>query len=116
VYVAARPSATATTLLRRRARLSLGPGEAVTAGAVSADGRTIVVRTYGRAYVWQRRAGESIAGALRRRPCSPRAGLFAEGQGEALALTARGGAFYTVPEGPRPALRRYAPAGRVTAR
>jgi hypothetical protein len=116
VYVAARPSAGATTLLRRRARLSLGAGEAVTAGDVSADGRTIVLRTYGRAYVWRRRAGESIAAALARRPCSPRVDLFAEGQGEALALSAHGGAFYTVPEGRDPAIRRYAPARRVPAR
>jgi hypothetical protein len=111
VYVAARPSSSATTVMRRRARLSLGPGEAVTAGDVSADGRTVVLRTYDRAFVWRRRAGEPIAAALRRRPCSARADLFAEGQGEALALSADGGAFYTVPEGRRPALRRYAPAG-----
>jgi hypothetical protein len=109
VYVAGRPSTSATTVMRRRARLALGPGEAVTAGDVSADGRTIVLRSYGRAFVWRRRAGESIAAALRRRPCAARADLLAEGQGEALALSARGGAFYTVPEGPRPALRRYAP-------
>ena len=116
VYVAARPSASAVAVLRRRARLSLGAGEAVTAGDVSADGRTIALRSYGRAYVWRRRAGETIAQALRRRPCSPRADLFAEGQGEALALSARGGAFYTVPEGPDPAIRRYAAIGREGAR
>jgi len=116
VYVAQRPSATATTTLHRRATLSLGVGEAVTAGDVSADGRTIALRSYGRAFVWRRRPGESIAAALRRRPCSPPVGLFAEGQGEALALTAHGGAFYTVPEGEDPAIRRYTPAGRAAAR
>jgi hypothetical protein len=112
VYVATRPAEATTTLLRRRARLSLGVGEAVTAGDVSADGRTVVLRTYDRAFAWRRRAGESIAAALRRRPCSARADLFAEGQGESLALTAHGGAFYTVPEGSSPAIRRYAPPGR----
>ena len=79
----------------------------MTAGDVSADGRTIVLRTYDSAYAWRRRAGESVAGALRRRPCTIKAGLLAEGQGEALALTRDGRAFYTVPEGAEPALRRY---------
>jgi len=32
-----------------------------------------------------------------------------EGQGESLALTRRGGAFYTVPEGLNATIRRYAP-------
>ncbi|MEA2150981.1 MAG: hypothetical protein QOD69_2811 [Solirubrobacteraceae bacterium] len=109
VYSATQPSASGPTLLRRRGGLSLGAGGAVTAGDVSADGRTIALRTYDRAYVWTRRAGESIAGALRRRACSPGVSLFVEGQGEALALTAHGRSFYTVPEGTRPAIRRYAP-------
>jgi hypothetical protein len=113
VYVAARPVAGATTLLRRRGRLSLGLGQAVTAGDVSSDGRTIALRTYDRALVWTRRAREPLAAALRRRPCVARAHLLAEGQGEALALTGDGRAFYTVPEGSRPVIRRYAPAGRV---
>ena len=110
VYSAASPAAGSTTLLRRRGRLSLG---AVTAGDVAADGRTIALRTYDRAFVWSRRAGESIAEALRRRPCSPSNDLFAEGQGETLALGGSGRAFYTVPEGARPAIRRYAPAAPV---
>jgi hypothetical protein len=112
VYVAERPSAGAVpTTLRRSGRLSLGGGEAVTAGDVSGDGRTIVLRTYDRAFVWIRRDGEGVADALRRRPCVARADLLVEGQGEALALSRAGHAFYTVPEGPRPAIRRYAPAG-----
>jgi hypothetical protein len=113
VYVAARAAAGATTVLRRRGRLSLGFGEAVTAGDVSADGRTIVLRTYDRAFVWTRRGREPLATALRRRPCTAREHLLVEGQGEALALTRDGGAFYTVPEGPRPAIRRHAPARHV---
>jgi hypothetical protein len=109
VYVSARPSATGTRTLRRVAQLELGGGEAVTAGDVSADGRTIALRSFFRASAWKRRRGESIAGALRRRPCVARADLFDEGQGEALALTRNGGAFYTVPEGGQPPIRRYAP-------
>lgn len=107
VYVARRPSARRTTTLRRAGTIGLGVGEAVTAGDVSADGRTIALRTYDRAYIWRRRAGETIARALRRRPCRADANLLDEGQGEALALTRDGRGFVTVPEGTRPALRRY---------
>jgi hypothetical protein len=93
--------------LGRRATLKLGIGQLVTAGDVSGDGRTIVLRTYDRAFVFTRRRGESLARALRRAPCVAGANLIAEGQGEALALTRDGRAFYTVPEGTRPLLRRY---------
>lgn len=116
VYVADDPAGNATTTMRRAGRVSLGIGEAVTAGAVSVDGRTIVLRTYDRAFVWPRRRGESLASALRRPPCAVRADLLAEGQGEALALSRDGREFYTVAEGRRPALRRYAPAGNRAAR
>ncbi|MEY2441539.1 MAG: hypothetical protein QOJ46_965, partial [bacterium] len=109
IYVASRPSPGGATTMRRRGRLRLGAGEEVTAGDVSADGRTIVLRTYTSAFAWTRRPGESVAAALRRRPCTVGARLLAEGQGESLALVADGRAFYTVPEGTRPALRRYAP-------
>ena len=107
IYVARRPSSRAVTTLRRTGTLKLDDGEAVTAGSVSADGRTIVLRTYDRAFAWRRRPGETVDAALRRRPCVIDVSLLAEGQGEALALTADGRAFYTVPEGPEPALRRY---------
>jgi hypothetical protein len=117
VYVA-RPLAlaAAATVLRRRGGLSLGAGEAITGAGISADGRTIVLRTYDRARVWTRRSGEPLASALRRHPCAARADLLAEGQGEAIALAGDGRGFYTVPEGRRPAVRRYGPAGRVATR
>jgi hypothetical protein len=91
--------------LRHAATLELGLGQAITAGDVSAN--TIVLRSYDRAYVWTRRRGESIARALKRKPCIAGANLAAEGQGEALALSRDGRAFWTAPEGPRPPLRRY---------
>ncbi len=109
VYVAARPRSGATTQLRRTGGLALGGGEAVTAGDVSADGRTIALRSYFRAFAWARRGDESITKALRRRPCAVDADLLDEGQGEALALTRDGKAFYTVPEGAKPPIRRYSP-------
>jgi hypothetical protein len=93
--------------LRRAGSLSLGLGEAVT-GADSA-GRTVVVRTYDRAYVWTRRRGESVAHALRREPCRAGASLLDEGQGESIALARDGRSFWTLPEGANPALRHYQP-------
>ena len=94
--------------LRRGPRVAVAAGEAVTAGDVSGDGRTIVLRTYDRALVWTRRRGESVAEALGRQPCAAAtAGLSEEGQGETLALAADGRSFFTVPEGSRPLLRRY---------
>jgi hypothetical protein len=109
VYVADHPSPGAPVTMRRRARLDLGVGDAVTGGDVSADGSTIALRTYDGVFIWKRRDGETVAAALRRRPCGARTSLPGEGQGEALALSRGGGAFYTVPEGKRPAIRRYAP-------
>jgi len=114
IYVARRPSSRQVTTLRRAGAVKLDEGEAVTAGDVSADGRTIMLRTYDRVFAWRRRAGETVAEALRRRPCLPDASLLGEGQGETLALTRDGRAFYTVPEGPRPALRRYESSAGVS--
>lgn len=107
IYVARRPSSRRVTTMRRAGTVKLDEGEAVTAGDVSADGRTIVLRTYDRAFAWRRRAGETVAAALRRRPCVADADLLREGQGETLALTPNGRAFYTIPEGPTPPVRRY---------
>jgi len=109
VYVAGRPRAGATTMLRRIGDLTLDAAEPVTAGDVSGDGRTIVIRTYDRVFAWSRRGGESLVAALRRRACAAQADLLVEGQSEAVALTADGRAFYTVPEGGEPPIRRWAP-------
>jgi hypothetical protein len=94
--------------LKHATTLNLGIGAALTGGDVSADGRTIVLRSYTRAYVWTRRDGESLATALKRDPaCTVHADLLDEGQGEALALSRDGRQFWTIPEGANPRLRRY---------
>jgi hypothetical protein len=41
-----------------------------------------------------------------------RADLLVEGQSETVALTTDGRAFYTVPEGVKPPIRRWAPVGQ----
>jgi hypothetical protein len=100
-------TAKASGTLRKVAELPLGLGQAVTAGDVSADGTTIALRSYGSAWVWEKAEGESFAAAFEREPCVVKAELIGEGQGETLALSPDGRAFYTVPEGPNPPLRRY---------
>jgi hypothetical protein len=97
----------AQATLRARGTLRFGFGGLATAGDVSADGRTVVVRTYSGFSVWTRRPGVSLAATLRRTPCSGRVSLVPEGQGEAVALTRSGRSFFTVPEGASPTLRRY---------
>src|SRR6201999_1774668 len=72
--------------LRKRATLSFGIGQPLTAGDVSGDGRTIVLRSYDRAWVFTRRPKESLVAALERDPCTAGADLLDEGQGESLAL------------------------------
>ncbi len=109
VYVADRPTGGAVSTLRMSGRLSLGLAELVTAADVSADGRTLALRTYTTLLVWSRRRGESVAAALRRRPCASDVDFEGEGQGEALALSGSGRSAYTVPEGTRPAIRAYMP-------
>ena len=94
--------------LRLAARLDLGLGSLATGGDVSADGRVIAIRTYGSVFVWRRAPGTSLAAALRGKPCASPTPLR-EGQGEALALTRDGRAFFTVPEGLHAAIRRYVP-------
>jgi hypothetical protein len=108
VYVARKPSATATTTLRRADTLELGLGGAAVAGSVSGDGRIVAVRTYGTVFAWSRRTGRSLTATLRGRPCVAPVSLGAEGQGESLALARRGRTFFTVPEGTGAAIRRYA--------
>jgi len=105
VYVA---HSSSSTTLRHAGQLDLGPGGLATGGDVSADGRVIAIRTYGSVFAWRRARGASLARALRGRPCVSPTPLR-EGQGEALALTRDGRAFYTVPEGLHAAIRRYTP-------
>ncbi|WP_121247524.1 hypothetical protein [Solirubrobacter pauli] len=101
-------TATRAGTLKKAATVELGIGQAVTAGDVSADGRTIVLRTYDSAYVWRKTRAQSLAAALEREPdCTAAADLLGEGQGETLALSRDGRAFYTLPEGAKPVLRRY---------
>lgn len=112
VYVATAASPAVATTLRLAARLTLGAGGLATGGDVSADGSVIAIRTYDSLFAWRRQRGMTLAAALRASPCTSPTSLGAEGHSEALALTGDGRAFFTVPEGSRPSIRRYAPAPR----
>lgn len=82
-------------VLARVATLDLGVGQLVTAGDISPAGDAIALRTYGKVFVWERRDGESVAGAFGRAPCE--APAPAEGQGEAIAFIGPG--YVTISEG-----------------
>jgi hypothetical protein len=109
VYATQAPAreAPGEAVLRHAGALRLGLGGLATAGDVSADGRTIAIRTYTALYAWTRKPGASLAAALARKPCVGSAQLGLEGQGESLALSRDGRSFFTVPEGAGAALRRY---------
>lgn len=96
----------------RTLRLRRGPEvglNLVTAGDVSGDGATVVLRSYDVLGVWTRRGDESLLRTLARDGCAAPVDLDLEGQGEAVALLDDGRAALTVPEGKRPPIRRYAP-------
>ena len=94
-------------VLRHTGDLRLGFAGLATAGDVSADGRTIAIRTYTALYAWTRKPGASLAATLARKPCVGSVQLGLEGQGESLALRRDGRSFFTVPEGAGASLRRY---------
>jgi hypothetical protein len=77
--------------------IELGVGQLVTGGDISAEGDTIVLRTYTGVFVWARAPGESLAAALLRAPCS--APAAPEPQGEAIGLSPAGDAYVTASEG-----------------
>jgi hypothetical protein len=115
VYVGQAPArgAPAEATLRHVGDLRLGYGGLATAGDVSADGRTVALRTYTTLSAWTRKPGASLAQTLARKPCVGSAQLIREGQGESLALARDGRSFITVPEGVGATLRRYTAAKKA---
>lgn len=78
-----------------------------TGGAISADGRWILARTYAWIHAWHRPAGTSFASAFASAPC-----VFAnvQGQAEAIAVAADGSGLWAVSEGAGAVVRK-APIG-----
>ncbi len=101
-------AAGARVALHAEGRFEVAPdaprfGRLATAADISADGRWILVRTYQRGGLWERRDGELLAETLRRPPCPvPMPGWPEERQGEAVALAPDGQAYWTLSEGDHP--------------
>lgn len=77
----------------------------VTAADISHNGQFILVRTYLRAYLWQRTDGETVEASFKRNPCP--VPLALERQGEAIAFRADSQGYYTTSEGARPLLQYF---------
>lgn len=100
-----------TVALKDAGGLDFGLGGLATGGSITPSGSLAAIRTYTGVSLWPRRPGEALAAALARAPCEAKVNLAGEGQGESLALTASGRAFFTIAEGADPPLRRYRAAG-----
>ncbi len=101
--------AAAMPTLERVGTFRAGPG--IVASATGADmtpgGDAIAVRTYASVRLFARPEGTSVVDALAAEPC--RGPVPVEAQGEAVALTPAGDAYFTLPEGATPTLSRWAP-------
>jgi hypothetical protein len=69
----------------------------ITAGDISPDGASVLLRTYGSAWLWRRAAGASLADAFATEPCP--VPLADEPSGEAIAWQADGAGYRSVSEG-----------------
>jgi hypothetical protein len=96
-----------TTVLTRVGTLNLPSGlaNAVTAAAISLDGKAIAVRSYGSVRLWSRSDDQDVATALGAAEC--RGPVPVEAQGEAVTFRPDGLAYYTVSEGGRADLHRF---------
>jgi hypothetical protein len=99
IYFAAALHAPVTTLSGGE-RLDLKAagisGLYATAGDVSSDGRWVLVRGYGSAYLWQRDPARPLHEAFAGRAC--RVPLVDEPQGESIAFAADGSGYFTLSE------------------
>ncbi len=69
----------------------------ITAGDISGDGRSILIKSYGNVFYWKRQLGETMMQCLKR---SPKILPYKpEPQGEATGFTHDGKSYYTISEG-----------------
>lgn len=92
-YAAPQRGGVLTTLERLPLEL---PFRLATAADMAPSGREFVIKTYGSIYLWQRSETESVAVALQRAPAEQP--YVPERQGEAIAYTLSGSAYYTASE------------------
>ena len=101
--------AAAMPTLERVGTFRAGPGivASVTGADMTPAGDAIAVRTYASVRLFARPEGTSVIDALAGEPC--RGPVPVEAQGEAIAVTPAGDAYFTLPEGSTPTLSRWAP-------
>jgi hypothetical protein len=77
----------------------------VTGAAISRNGNKFILRNEGEGRLWNRRAGESVAAALRRPPKKILVRDRQQGrQGEAIGFGPDGRSYFTVSEGKQPVI------------
>jgi hypothetical protein len=82
--------------------------EEVSAGAISRDGRQILLRRERQGWLWDRATGETVAEAMEREPKKvPVLGKRQGPNGESIGFTAEGDGYYTVSEGKKQAIYRF---------
>jgi hypothetical protein len=110
LYVAHAPlSSSAAMTLQSVASLKFGTGNLsgsplATGGDIARNGSAALVRTYSGVFLWRRAETATLAEAFAEPPCALTAPR--EKQGEALAFSVDGSAYYSVSEGSRPPLYR----------
>lgn len=92
-YAAPQRPGALTTLERMPLEL---PFRLATAADMAPNGREIVIKTYAAIYLWQRGEGEPVSVALQRSPAKQP--YVPERQGEAIAYTLDGSAYFTASE------------------
>lgn len=95
VYRYAAPQRADSLATLERLQLEL-PFRMAVAADMTPDGREFVIKTYDSIYLWRRGAGESMLEALSRAPAKQP--YVPERQGEAIAYTLNGSAYFTASE------------------
>lgn len=82
--------------------------EEVSAGAISPDGRRILLRREGQGWLWNRAANESVGDALAKKPIKvPVLGKRQGPNGESISFSANGDGYYTVSEGKKQSIYKF---------
>lgn len=94
VYRLPYPQSTTDTIIAEL--YGMLPFTSATAGDISKDGKDILIKNYQDIYLWSREDDETLADAFLKQPL--RLNYVQEPQGEAIAFTQDGNAFYTISE------------------
>jgi hypothetical protein len=103
IYV--RSASSSSTTLTKRDPIDLGGGTLVTGASVPADGKAVVLRTYGSVLLFPRPEGAPLDEALRSSFCT--GASASEAQGEAVTVTPDGRGYVTISEGSQPPINRF---------